>query len=83
MLQEQYLFVFRAVSSMFEAFLRAGGPLYSNLSEVKTPFSSFWSELKRGEGSDRAELEEKETNAADFLYVNALQLELEQLLVDV
>lgn len=68
---------------MFEAFLRAGGPLYSNLCEVKKTALLFFVELKRGEGSDRAELEEKETNAADFLYANALQSELEQLLVDV
>uniref|UniRef100_A0A674MA62 protein-tyrosine-phosphatase n=1 Tax=Takifugu rubripes TaxID=31033 RepID=A0A674MA62_TAKRU len=31
--KDQYLFIFRAVTSMFECFLRTSGPLYSNLSE--------------------------------------------------
>ncbi|XP_029689298.1 tyrosine-protein phosphatase non-receptor type 18 isoform X5 [Takifugu rubripes] len=35
--KDQYLFIFRAVTSMFECFLRTSGPLYSNLSELQKP----------------------------------------------
>lgn len=39
-LQDQYVFIFRAVASMLESFLRASGSLYSNLPQVKIPISA-------------------------------------------
>lgn len=39
-LQDQYVFIFRAVVSMLETFLRVRGSLYSNLPQVKISISA-------------------------------------------
>lgn len=55
---------------MFESFLRASGPLYSNLPEVNAPFllstalKSAEAEAEAEGGSDRTALAEQEAKAS-------------------